>query len=99
VRDNTALAAATESGRVVPVFVIDPSILSYAGPPRVAFMLEALHALRSAYRDRDGDLIVRVGDPEEVLPELAATCGAEDVVWNADTPGSLVTGTSAWHLR
>jgi deoxyribodipyrimidine photo-lyase len=87
VRDNTALHAATASGPAVPVFVVDPAILEHAGPPRVQFMLDALAALRAAYRERGGDLLVRRGDPAVILPELAASIDAEAVHWNADYSG------------
>jgi deoxyribodipyrimidine photo-lyase len=87
VEDNRALAAAAEAGRVLPAFVLDKDVLDHASPPRVAFMLEALDALREAYRDRGGDLLVARGDPVEVIPDLAAEHGAERVVYNHDYSG------------
>jgi deoxyribodipyrimidine photo-lyase len=87
VRDNTALTEAASDGPVAPVFVVDPAILAHAGSPRVRFMVDSLSALRAAYRERGGDLIVRRGDPATVLTELATTIDADGVVWNADYSG------------
>lgn len=59
VHDNAALAAATqECEAVVPLFVLDPRLLS--GANRVAFLLESLADLR---RSLTGALVVREGDP------------------------------------
>ncbi len=55
VADNTALSRASEP---LPVFVLDPSVLEHASPPRVAFLLEALRSLRDDYRELGGDLPV-----------------------------------------
>jgi deoxyribodipyrimidine photo-lyase len=85
--DNRALAAATDEGSVLPVFVLDPEVLAHAGPPRVAFLCDALRWLRGWYRDRDSDLLVVRGNPTEVLPQLADEHGAEGVVWNHDYTG------------
>jgi len=87
VADNRALSRAADDGPVVPVFVFDPNVLAHGSPPRVAFMLDALAALREAYRDRGSDLVVRQGDPREVLPALADACGAEGVTWAKDYSG------------
>ena len=85
--DNAGLARASADDPVVPVFVFDTDVLAHAGPPRVAFMLDALESLRSWYRERDSDLIVAHGDPREVLPELAEAYGADRVTWGKDYSG------------
>jgi len=82
--DNVGLADATAGGPVAPVFVFDDRVLDHAGPPRVAFMLDALSELRERYRSRGGDLLLRRGDPAAVLPALADELGADRVVWNRD---------------
>jgi len=83
--DNRGLAAA--DGPTVPVFVLDDDVLAHASPPRVAFLLDALDSLRGAYRERGSDLVVARGDPRELLPALAETCGADLVTWSADYSG------------
>jgi deoxyribodipyrimidine photo-lyase len=83
--DNRGLHAATDagdSGSITPVFVLDPVVLEHAAPPRVAFLLDALSSLQSAYRDRGSDLLVEHGDPSAVLPELAADVAADRVIYN-----------------
>jgi hypothetical protein len=82
---STAFSAAerTES-RVVPVFVLDDAILSRADGLGVAFMLGSLHALRDWYRDHGSDLVIRHGDPTDVVEQIARTVGVERVVWNSD---------------
>lgn len=83
VADNRALA-----GRdALSVFVFDDAVLAHAAPPRVAFMLDALAALREEYRERGGDLLVERGDPSTTIPDLAAEFGVDRVVWNHDYSG------------
>ena len=95
VADNRGLATAAESGAVVPVFVFDGDVLAHAGAPRVRFMIDALAALREAYRERDSDLVVARGDPAEELPRLAAEYDADRVVWNRDYSGLARTRDAA----
>jgi deoxyribodipyrimidine photo-lyase len=87
VDDNVALAEAAAVGPVVPLFVFDGDVLAHAAPPRVAFMLDALAALRERYRDRGSDLVVRRGDPAEVVPAVADEHDADAVHWNRDHSG------------
>lgn len=84
--DNHGLAAA-DNDTVLPVFVFSDTVLTHAGPPRVAFLLDALAALREWYRNHGAELIVRRGDPRRVLPALADEYGAETVSVNRDYSG------------
>lgn len=82
---STAFTAADRNDScVVPVFVLDEAILSRADGLGVAFMLGSLRELRDWYRDRGSDIVIRRGDPTEVLGRLAKTLGVERVVWNED---------------
>jgi deoxyribodipyrimidine photo-lyase len=91
--DNVGLAAASgagddpDRGPAAPVFVFDPSVLDHASDVRVRRLLDGLAALRDDYRARGSDLLVARGDPETVLPRLAAALDAERVVWNRDYSG------------
>ena len=81
--DNCGLARAVSSDEpVVPLFVLDPTVLEHASPVRVACLLEALSALRERYRERGGDLLVRRGEASAVVPSVAAETDASAVVWN-----------------
>ncbi len=82
--DHPALFAAASRGPVVPLFVLDPHLLSVAGPPRVAYLFRTLAALDEAIRGCGGHLIVRSGVPEEVVPAVVEECGAEEVHVTAD---------------
>ena len=65
VDDQPALArAARDSERVVPLFVLDDTILgsSFNAPNRTGFLLESLHDLDHALRALGGALVVRRGD-------------------------------------
>ncbi|MBP1705892.1 MAG: deoxyribodipyrimidine photo-lyase [Chloroflexi bacterium] len=80
--DNPALLAALASaGAVVPLFVRDPSILggSRASDRRNAWLEAALASLDADLRTLGGRLVVREGDPREVVPELAREVGASMV--------------------
>ncbi len=85
--DNRSLAAAASADAVLPVFVFDPNVLTYASAPRVTFMLDALSELREWYRERGGDLVIAVGDPRTELPRIVDEHGADRVTWNRDYSG------------
>jgi deoxyribodipyrimidine photo-lyase len=93
VHDLPALAEAAASGKVVPCFIFDDRLLTggrFVSATRVSFMLGCLADLRDSLRERGSDLILRRGQPESALPELAAETGAKRVHWTADvSPWSL----------
>lgn len=72
---HPALCAAAADGHVVPLFVDDPAF-DRAGPARRAYLRVALHALRES---TGGALVIRRGDPAEVVPALAGETGAAAV--------------------
>ena len=83
--DHAALAAA-EGEPVLPVFILDPGLArsSRVGAPRVAFLLEALRSLDGALRVQGSRLIVRAGEPAQMLGALLAETGARWVSFAAD---------------
>jgi deoxyribodipyrimidine photo-lyase len=86
-KDNQALAAAlAHADRVIPVFVLDPTLLDspYVGPKRVAFLLGGLRRLDEDLRARGSRLIVRRGDPRDEFTALVAECGAEAIFTEED---------------
>jgi deoxyribodipyrimidine photo-lyase len=72
---------------VLPLFVLDPEILTHADPPRVAFMLDALDALQSNYRAHDSELLLASGSAREIVPEIAGALDAATVSWGIDYSG------------
>ena len=66
--DNPALLAAlAEHTDVVPVFVVDPLLMSRSGAPRRAYMCDALNALDDSMGRA---LVYRYGDPLDVIPGI-----------------------------
>lgn len=76
--DNEALLRAADLGRVLPVYVIDPSQFSETkfgykktGIFRAKFLLESLHDLKKNLQSKGSDLIIRVGNPATELAKIA----------------------------
>ncbi|MGG6237379.1 FAD-binding domain-containing protein [Nodosilinea sp. AN01ver1] len=86
VSDHEPLLRAARRGLVVPVFVFDRALLHHpeTGSARVAFMLAALNALNADLKALGGRLILRAGDPVEVLPELVKETGADGIYAHTD---------------
>lgn len=86
--DNPALseAAARGAGQVIPLFIIDDAILraSTTGAARVAFMLDALRDLDARLRERGSRLVVRRGNPLNILREMARDGEISAISWNHD---------------
>jgi deoxyribodipyrimidine photo-lyase len=92
VLDHAPLAQAADRGRVLPLYVIEPSLL--AAPDFDAlhfeFIRECLVELRETLHRRGAPLIVRVGEVVDVLRELAA--GFELAgLWSHEETGNAVT--------
>ena len=67
--DHPALIAAAEGGTtVLPLFILDPALLRSAGSRRTNRLLASLAALNDAL---DGALVLRRGDPSEVVRAVA----------------------------
>ena len=80
--DHPALSHAARDGReVVPVFILDPALIRPSGAPRIAFMFRTLRQMNAAM---GGCLVVRHGDPADVLADLLAETGADEVVVTRD---------------
>jgi deoxyribodipyrimidine photo-lyase len=85
--DNQALSAAqAHAEQVVPVFVLDPTLLTEyeAAEKRVAFLFGGLRALDADLRARGSTLVVRRGDPRDELAALLIETGAEAIYAEAD---------------
>jgi deoxyribodipyrimidine photo-lyase len=80
-QDNPALLAACTAEEVVPLFVVDPVLWARAGAVRRAYLAASLRSLSAA---TDGALVVRSGDPVDVVRATAAEAGAGSVHVAAD---------------
>ncbi|NNU28808.1 cryptochrome/photolyase family protein [Isoptericola sediminis] len=79
--DNPALLAALETARaddsaVVGLYVLDDVLWRRAGANRLAYLRESLRALDEAC---GGRLVVRRGDPVDVVPRVVREAGAAEV--------------------
>lgn len=89
VHDNPTLQRALdENDRVVPLYVFDPGLFEtrsrWIDEPRVGrrraqFVRESVGNLRQRFRERDGELLVRRGDPASVVPAVAESADADAV--------------------
>ena len=77
----TLLSAADTSDDALALFVVDPALLRPSGAARRAFLAGCLRALDD---DLGGRLLIRAGDPVDVVPAVAAQVGARDVHVSAD---------------
>ncbi len=92
VDDHEPLDRALRFGdAVVPVFCVDPrqfaqlpSGVPKTGAFRARFLIEALADLRTTFRTMGGELIVRYGRPEAVLPAIAREVDARRVLMHEE---------------
>ncbi|XP_045832181.1 uncharacterized protein LOC123923534 isoform X1 [Trifolium pratense] len=70
--DHPGLLAASKFQSIVPVYVFDHRILSRFSDEMLELVLFALQDLRESLRDRGSDLMVRFGNAENVIQNLAA---------------------------
>ncbi|MPR34472.1 DASH family cryptochrome [Salmonirosea aquatica] len=77
--DNEGFLNATrKADEVIPVFIFDPRVFEKTslgfrkiGIYRTRFIRESVAVLRTMLREKGGELLVRVGEPERVLAEIA----------------------------
>lgn len=81
ISDHAPLHRAVSRGAVIPVFIFDRALLHHpeTGSARVAFMLDCLRSLDQELRDRGGRLILRFGDPVEILPNFIRETRADGI--------------------
>jgi deoxyribodipyrimidine photo-lyase len=73
---------AAGGARVLPLFVLDPRLWAGAGAARRGWLSASLRSLHSRY---DGALVVRVGSPSQVVPEVAREVRAASVHVSAES--------------
>lgn len=79
--DHPALATAAASGRpVIPVFVLDALAEGYGAAPKWR-LGQAIARFQTTLAEIGSGLVLRRGDPLQVLQDLAAQTGAADVWW------------------
>ncbi|KAA6440492.1 cryptochrome DASH [Dyadobacter flavalbus] len=86
-QDNEALCSAVESAKeIVPVYVFDPRQFENTrfgfrrtGALRAQFLIDSVTDLRNNLQKKGGNLLVRIGDPEKIVSQLAEDYNAEYV--------------------
>jgi deoxyribodipyrimidine photo-lyase len=80
--DHPALLAALAAGDgTVPLFVLDDALLQPAGNPRLAFLFACLEQLDEAL---GGNLVIRRGEPQRVILDIAREVEAAQVFCTED---------------
>lgn len=77
--DNEAFRnAVSDAEEIIPVYVFDPRRFRFrdpgfrkTGPGRARHILEAVANLQDRMREKGGELLIRVGEPEKIIAELA----------------------------
>jgi deoxyribodipyrimidine photo-lyase len=99
--DHEPLLQASKDGPVAAVYVLDPRGFAPTkdGRARISahrarFLIESLIGLGEQLRAVGGDLIVRSGHPEQVLPALAREVGARTLRFHRE-PGTEETAVEA----
>jgi len=93
--DNLALAAAVDCGRpILPLYIFEPEGTE-TGPLGAAqrwWLHHSLFALAQSLKTKASSLVLRAGDPSEILAGLIEQTGANTVLWNRryDTQGIAV---------
>lgn len=88
IRDNEVLWRAYQNGNeVYPLYIFDPryfetTLLGFerTGSYRVRFLLESLEELKHHLEQLGGNLIIRHGKSEEVIPDLVGQWGIDQVL-------------------
>lgn len=68
--DNPALRAALQHATVIPLFILDPHLLSRTPQRRQHFLFGGLRQLDEALRQRGSALVIRHGNPLTILTDL-----------------------------
>jgi cryptochrome len=93
--DNPCLADACENGNLIPLAVIDPAAPfaqtagRRAGCIRANFILEALHEIDTKLQGMGSQLVVIVGDPVTVLPEVVAAVKASALYYEQEAAAPI----------
>ncbi len=83
--DNPAWAAATAAHTTATaLFVVDPALWNPNAAYRLRQLGAHLAALDDSLAEAGGRLLVRRGDPTEVVPAEGSRLGAEAVYWSGD---------------
>src|ERR1700753_2971600 len=112
IHDNEILFEATrKADKVLPVYIFDPFYFRTdasgnhkTGDLRARFLLESVADLRKNLRNLGGELLIRFGNPAEIIPALAEEYQVNEVyhhreVAHEETDISEQVETALWKLK
>jgi deoxyribodipyrimidine photo-lyase len=112
IHDNEILTEAVRKGNnIIPVYCFDPRHFDLTdfdtlktGVIRAQFLLESVADLRKSFQNLGGDLVIRVGRPENILPELVSKYQVHEVyhhreVASEETGISAIVEDALWKLK
>ncbi|MFA6945735.1 MAG: DASH family cryptochrome [Pedobacter sp.] len=112
IHDNELLTEAVRKGdKIVPVYCFDPrqfEMTSFqtrkTGLIRTRLLLESVADLRKSFQQAGGNMIIRSGKPETILPELVAKYHVNEVyhhreVASEETRVSADVENALWKLK
>ena len=79
--DHPALTAALAHGVTTPLFVLDPMFVQRSGAARLGFLYRNIRALDATMNRA---IVVRHGDPLDIVPRFAKEVGADTVFISED---------------
>jgi deoxyribodipyrimidine photo-lyase len=82
--DNLTLQAALAKQPILPIYILDPHLLTTTPTRKKAFLFNSLRALDLDLRKRGSYLVVRKGKPDEVLPQMMMEARAEVIFAEED---------------
>ncbi|WP_256008989.1 DASH family cryptochrome [Desertivirga xinjiangensis] len=102
IHDNEILLEAVRRAeQIVPVYCFDPRYFELSrygtkktGELRAKFLLESVNGLRESLKQLGGELIVKVGRPEDILPEICSQYEVAEVYHHREV-ASFETDISA----
>lgn len=91
VHDNEALSRSVGHDEILPVYIFDPRHFGKTsfgfdktGPHRLRFLLESVANLRENIQHLGGDLIIKKGKPEEVIPALITDFDVQTLYYHTE---------------
>jgi deoxyribodipyrimidine photo-lyase len=83
-QDNMTLRTALSASRILPVFILDPQLLAATPTRRQRFLFSGLKVLDNELQRRGSYLVIRRGNPGEVLQALLNESGAQAIYAEED---------------
>ena len=84
-KDNPALWFASQSGKpVIPLYIYDTENQGkwHPGEASLWWLHHSLKSLQTSFHTKNTELILRKGDPQEILQTIINQTGADMVAWN-----------------